>query len=139
MAAQAANLSIRLFARIIEASEVKGFLMAQTVLHIDEIVSDPKIRGGRPVIKGTGIRVIDLIAYHLGPDKSTAQELAEDFRLDVGQVYAAFAYYHLHKAEIDADMQADAERAEALARDLEAAGKLSRIEISLDSPENLHE
>jgi uncharacterized protein (DUF433 family) len=113
--------------------------MAQTVLHIDEIVSDPKIRGGRPVIKGTGIRVIDLIAYHLGPDQSTAEELAEDFRLEVGQVYAAFAYYFLHKAELEADMRADAERAETLARELEAEGKLSHIEINLDSPENIHE
>ena len=113
--------------------------MAQTVLHIDEIVSDPKIRGGRPVIKGTGIRVIDLIAYHLGPDKSTAEELAEDFRLDVGQVYAAFAYYPLHKEEVESDMRAEAERAELFAEKLEAQGKLKRIEISLDSSENVEE
>ena len=109
--------------------------MAQTIHHIDEIVSDPKIRGGRPVIKGTGIRVIDLVAYHIGPDKLDADQLAADFRLDKGQTYAALAYYYLHQTEIDADMRAEDERAEMLARELEAQGKLTRIEISLDEPE----
>jgi uncharacterized protein (DUF433 family) len=68
------------------------------------------------VLKGTGIRVIDLVAYHLGPDKSSPEELAEDFRLDIGQVYAAFAYYYLHKEEIEADMRAEDARADALAQ-----------------------
>lgn len=113
--------------------------MAQTVLHIDEIVSDPAIRGGRPVLKGTGLRVIDLVAFHLGPDKSSAEQLAEDFQLDVGQMYAVFAYYYLHKDEIDADMRAEAERAEQIGRELEAQGRMGRIEIDLYEPESIEE
>ncbi len=64
-----------------------------------------------------------------------ADHLAEAFRLDKGQVHAALAYYYLHQAEINADMRAEDERAEILARELEAQGKLTRIEITLDEPE----
>ena len=109
--------------------------MAATVLHIDEIVSDPKLRGGRPVIKGTGIRVMDVVAYHLGPEKQTAQQLAENFQLPLGQIHAALAYYFLHKEEVDADMQAEYERAETLAAELEAQGRLTRVNVDLEESE----
>lgn len=111
--------------------------MAQTHHIIDEIVSDPNVRGGRPVIQGTGIRVIDLVAYHIGVDKMDADQLAESFRLDKGQVHAALAYYYLHKDEIEAEMRAEAERAEDLAREIEAGGRLARLEISLNESENV--
>jgi uncharacterized protein (DUF433 family) len=101
--------------------------MAARVLQIDEIVSDPEVRGGRPVIKGTGIRVIDLIAYHTGPEKHSAERLAAGFRLPLGQVHAALAYYYLNKEAIDADMRAESELAEQLADELEAQGRLTRV------------
>jgi uncharacterized protein (DUF433 family) len=107
--------------------------MAATVLHIDEIVSDPKIRGGRPVIKGTGLRVIDIAAYHIGPDKQSPEQLAANFRLTLGQIHASLAYYYLHKEELEADMRAEHERAERLADELEAQGRLTRVEV--DEPE----
>ena len=109
--------------------------MAQTHHMIDEIVSDPKIRGGRPVLKGTGIRVSDIVAYHIGTDKMDADQLAENFHLDKGQVHAALAYYYLHTEEIEAEMRANDALAEQYAQELEAQGKLTRIEITLDEPE----
>ncbi len=86
--------------------------MAANILSIDEIVSDPKVRGGRPVIAGTAIRVSDIVAYHLYGDELTPEQIADNFRLSLGQVYAALAYYHLHKVEIDDEMRRDDTEAE---------------------------
>ncbi|MBK8023411.1 MAG: DUF433 domain-containing protein [Chloroflexi bacterium] len=38
-----------------------------TVLSIDLIVSDPRIRGGRPILAGTSLRVQDVAAHHQIP------------------------------------------------------------------------
>ena len=46
----------------------------------------------------------------------------------VGQVYAALAYYYMHKAEIDQDMREDAARAEKLIEELDKQGKVIRLE-----------
>ena len=99
--------------------------MALTIHHIDEIVSDPKIRGGRPVLKGTGFKVSDVVInfYHNG---YSAEAMAESFGLNLAQVYAALAYYQLNKDEIDAQLKRDDEEAERLLADLERQGKLTR-------------
>jgi uncharacterized protein (DUF433 family) len=102
--------------------------MAASILSIDEIVSDPKIRGGRPVIKGTGIKVSDIVAWHLYGDKLSLEKIAQDFRLSLGQVYASITYYYLHQAEIDEEMRQSAEEARRLLAELEKQGKASPIE-----------
>ncbi len=71
----------------------------RTIHPIDTIVSDQAVRGGQPIISGTSIRISDLAASHVYRGQS-AEELATNFRLDMGQVYAALAYYFQHKAEI---------------------------------------
>ncbi|MDX2139253.1 MAG: DUF433 domain-containing protein [Chloroflexota bacterium] len=55
--------------------------MFNTPLAIEEVVSNPDVRGGVPVLAGTTIRVVDLIAYHLYGDKLTPEQLAEGFHL----------------------------------------------------------
>ncbi len=84
-----------------------------TVLSINLIVSNPKVRGGRPCVAGTGVRVIDVIMasiYHLqNPD-----ELAAGFGLTLAQVYAALAYYYEHKAELDEDIHNQIETTKSL-------------------------
>jgi len=85
--------------------------MAAQVLPIDTIVCDPDIRGGRPIVAGTSLRVSDIAAYHihggLSPD-----ELAVQFNLDLAQVHAALSYYFTHRTEIQAEIQENAEEAE---------------------------
>ena len=93
---------------------------------VDMIVSDPNKRGGRPVISGTNIRVVDVVGSHIYRGQSP-DELAVNFVLDLGQVYAALAYYYQHKAEMDAEMKADAQQAEKLLSQFEAKGKLIRV------------
>jgi uncharacterized protein (DUF433 family) len=102
--------------------------MAVTVLHIDQIVSDPRVRGGRPIIAGTRLTVSDIVLIHNTGDQRTAEQIATDYRLSLGQVYAALAYYHLHEAEIDAQIAADAAEAEQLVEELGASDRLKRID-----------
>ncbi len=102
--------------------------MSQTILHIDEIVSNPNVRGGRPVIRGTGLKVSDVWLAHTGADQLTPEEIATNYRLQLGQVYAAFAYYHLHQDEIDAEIEQDEEAAQQLLKAIEAQGKLTRLD-----------
>ena len=101
--------------------------MAATILTIEAIVSDPAIRGGRPVIAGTGVRVIDVVAYYRYAGL-TPEELATGFSLSLGQAHAALAYYHLHKDELDAEIRNDAELAEQRLQDLARKGRLMRLE-----------
>ena len=71
------------------------------------IVKEPNLRGGRPVIAGTGTTVRTIVGlYKLG---YSAEEITGELPLSLAQVYAALTYYHLHTDEIEADIQADAE------------------------------
>lgn len=77
----------------------------ETVVHtIDLIVSNPKIRGGRPVLAGTSLRVLD-IAVQKVFHRQTPDEIAQHFQISLPQVYTALAYYYQHKSEIDADIR----------------------------------
>src|SRR3990172_4097213 len=93
-----------------------------TVLNIDTIVSDPAIRGGRPIIAGTTIRVLDIVASHLYR-KFSPEELAVQFNLTLGQIYAALAYYYDHKAQVDDDLHQSEERAERLLAELDTQSR----------------
>ena len=63
---------------------------------------DPKIRGGRPKIAGTGLTVSRIAAwYKMG---MTPEEIALEYpHLTLAQVHAALAYYHVNRDEIEAD------------------------------------
>lgn len=99
--------------------------MAVNVLSINEIVSDPAVRGGRPVIAGTGIRVVDIVAYHRYGDRLAPADLAAIFNLSMGQVHAALAYYYLHQTAIDQQMNQDDEEAEHVRQELKRQGRVS--------------
>src|SRR5689334_15848650 len=98
--------------------------MVMNVLSIEEIVSDPKVRSGRPVIRGTGICVSDVVGWHLSGDKLTLEQIATDFRLSLGQVYAALTYYYLHQEQIDNEMQQSVEDARGLVDKIKQDGRL---------------
>ena len=78
------------------------------------IVRTPEVRGGRPRIAGTGITVRRIVGwYKLG---LSPEEIADEFgHLNLAQIYAALAYYHANREEIEADSaaeEAEAERVE---------------------------
>jgi len=96
------------------------------VLSIDVIVSDPKIRRGRPVIKGTGIRVMDIVLWMRAGE--TLETIAENWNLPLSHVYAAATYYYLYQDEVDEDIrhyQQDGEQALAA---LVESGKAQPLE-----------
>jgi uncharacterized protein (DUF433 family) len=71
------------------------------------IITNPNLRGGRPIIAGTGTTVRTIAGlYKLG---LSAEDITGELPLTLAQVYAALTYYHLHTAEIEADIQADSE------------------------------
>ena len=64
---------------------------------------DPKIRGGRPKIAGTGLTVGRIAGwYKMG---MTPEEIAREYpHLSLAQVHAALAYYHVNRDKIEADL-----------------------------------
>jgi uncharacterized protein (DUF433 family) len=53
------------------------------------IIKDPKLRGGRPIIAGTGVTVRTIVGYYkMG---LTPEETADQMDLDLASVYAALA------------------------------------------------
>lgn len=64
---------------------------------------DPRIRGGRPKIAGTGVSVMRVAGWHkMG---YSADEIAAQYgHLSQAQVHAALTYYFANREEIDADL-----------------------------------
>jgi uncharacterized protein (DUF433 family) len=77
------------------------------------IVSSPDIRGGRPRIAGTGVTVQRIVGwYKLG---LAPEDIPDEIgHLSLAQVYAALAYYHANKDEIETAMEVEAQEAAAL-------------------------
>lgn len=67
------------------------------------ITRSPEIRGGRPIIAGTGVTVRRIVGwYKLG---LTPEEIRNEYgHLSLAQVYAALTYYHVNRNEIEADI-----------------------------------
>jgi uncharacterized protein (DUF433 family) len=74
--------------------------MFKTVDLGTKIVKTPETCGGRPRITGTRVAVQRIIGwYKMG---FNAEEIAQRMgNLDLGQIYAALAYYHINKEEIE--------------------------------------
>jgi uncharacterized protein (DUF433 family) len=66
----------------------------------EHIVITPNVMGGKPRIAGHRISVQDVAIWHneLG---YTAEQIANDYKLNLADVYAALTYYYDHKEEID--------------------------------------
>jgi uncharacterized protein (DUF433 family) len=107
--------------------------MTMTPLLIDEIVSDPDVRAGRPVLRGTGIRVSDIVCWHRYGDHLTAEQIAADHQLPLGQVYAALTYYYLHQPEIDTEIRQNEAEAQHWIEKARAQGQL--VEINDSEPD----
>ena len=64
---------------------------------------DPKVRGGRPKVAGTGLTVSRIAGWY--KTGMNPEEIAlEDPHLTLAQVHAAVAYYHSNRDEVEADI-----------------------------------
>lgn len=76
-------------------------------ISLDEhIETTPGVAGGRPRIAGHRIRVQDIVIWHERLGKSP-DEIATEHDLSLSDIYAALAYYHDHRDQIEEDMRAD--------------------------------
>ena len=80
------------------------------------ITSTPEVSGGRPRIAGTGVTVQRIVGwYKLG---LSPEEIADEFgHLTLAQVYAALAFYHANRDEIEAAIAAEQKSADRLERE----------------------
>jgi uncharacterized protein (DUF433 family) len=76
--------------------------MTQTA--IDHITCDPNIRGGKPCMAGTRIRVQDIFVWHELQGRSADEIVSQFPHLTMAGVYAALAYYWDHRDEIQQQM-----------------------------------
>jgi uncharacterized protein (DUF433 family) len=67
---------------------------------LGHIEISPGVCGGKPHLSGHRITVQSIAVWHervgIAPD-----EIATEYGLTLGDVYAALAYYHDHRAELD--------------------------------------
>lgn len=84
-----------------------------TPTDIKYVVIDPDVLGGRPSLAGHRIGVIHVATWV--QQGMTPQEIAEVYGLSLAQVYAALAYYHDHRAELDQQAAEDDARLAAYA------------------------
>jgi uncharacterized protein (DUF433 family) len=71
------------------------------------IAIKPGYCGGKPHIAGHRIKVQHVAVWHERMGMTPAEIVATYPTLTLPAVYAALAYYHGHRAEIDADLEAD--------------------------------
>lgn len=72
------------------------------------ITRSPNIRGGRPIITGTGLTVRRVVVwYKLALTPEEILNRIEHPTLTLAQIYAALTYYHANREEIEADIAAE--------------------------------
>lgn len=77
----------------------------------------PGVAGGRPRIAGHRITVQNVAIWHEWLGRSV-DEIATEYNLSIADVYAALAYYHDHRKEIDKNIKDDEEFVEALRKEI---------------------
>ena len=98
----------------------------ETVESINLITRKPDVRGGRPCIIGTGLKVSDIVmamVYH----HQTPDQMAVSYGVTLAQVHAALAYYYLNKEEIDTDIRNQIKKARELRDEHIASGQASLL------------
>jgi len=94
-----------------------------TPVSAEHIKVTPGTCGGRPRVRGTRIRVRDVVRWHEESGTSPDRIVESWPQLTLADVHAALAYYHDHRAELTA--QADDDDAFSEAR--RASAPPSRI------------
>jgi uncharacterized protein (DUF433 family) len=67
----------------------------------------PGYCGGKPHIAGHRVKVQHIAVWHERMGMTPEEIVATYPTLTLAAVYAALAYYHAHRCEIDADIEAD--------------------------------
>ncbi|MGQ9625857.1 MAG: DUF433 domain-containing protein [Anaerolineae bacterium] len=88
------------------------------------LASSPDICGGHIRIEGTRITVNQIVALY--KQGYSPEEIADQYpQLSLAQVYAALAYYHANREEIEADLASEKLEAERLEKEYQQAMRLA--------------
>jgi uncharacterized protein (DUF433 family) len=79
--------------------------MTQIPTIASHIEITPGTCGGKPRIAGHRIRVEDVVVWHERMGDSADEIVSRFPQLTLADVYAALAYYHDHREEVDANME----------------------------------
>jgi uncharacterized protein (DUF433 family) len=115
---------------ILDEKEAGVLPTTETVISINLITSNPQVRGGRPCIARTSLRVTDVVMAYLFHDQSP-DEIAAGYAVPLAGVYAALAYYYEHKAELDEDIRRQIETARKLKAEWIANGGTSVLPAAI--------
>lgn len=91
------------------------------------------IRGGAPVIFGTGIKVLDVAVRYEVIGMTPEEIMIALPNLDLPRIHAALSYYYAHKSEIDKEWKTSMKKVGRL-----RASQASILEQKLGSTKNLH-
>jgi uncharacterized protein (DUF433 family) len=91
------------------ASETQHSVTAAVILPVirEHIVATPGTCGGKPRIAGSRIQVKQVAIMHERQGISPEEIVSEFPHLTLASVYAALAYYHDHREEINAEIAED--------------------------------
>jgi uncharacterized protein (DUF433 family) len=93
---------------------------AMTTVSIDaRIVSTPEIMGGEPRLEGRRIRVKDIVMWYEYSGMG-ADEISHTFGIELADVFAALAYYHIHVDALRARWAAQEAFAETLKQQIKS-------------------
>ena len=95
----------------------------------------PGIAGGKPRIAGHRITVQNIVIWHERMGRSV-DEIATEYDLTLGDVYAALAYYFDHRPEIDRSIEEGDAFVEALRQSTPSKLKEKLSKQTQHGPEN---
>ncbi len=98
--------------------------MSSVQTSYEHIVLDEK---GTPVIAGTTMKVVELIAEKLAHGWSPEELYFQHPYLTLGQVYSALAYYADHQAELERDIEKRLERSICLEKEIRESHLIERL------------
>lgn len=74
-----------------------------------------RVEDGRAWIEGTAYKVLDVVLDHLAYGWSPAEIHFQHYgKLSMAQIHAAMSYYYDHQTELDAEIQQQLRRVDAL-------------------------
>ncbi len=82
---------------------------------------------GNPVIAGTTMKVVELVAEKLAHGWSPEELHFQHPYLTLGQIYSALAYYADHQAELEKDIESRLEQSIKLEKETEISPLIGRL------------
>ncbi len=113
---------------MIQNATIPGTPASEVVPIVGEFIGiRPGYCGGKPHILGHRVKVQHIAIWHERQGMNAEEIVATYPTLSLPAVYAALAYYHSHRVEIDADIAAD----ERFAEEMKAKSGPSKLQAKL--------